>query len=231
MERLGRGIDSFINSPVSLVQEMIRIFPDGIIMGMGFFAIITLSLPYGIFFGSLVESLLPFYALRTANSYLNFVTPNKGTPNTQCVSGFMSNDIESLTMFGSSMKSAFPSSHLYIISVASSYVMSILFRFSKELEIMGSNYSSRFYIASLSLPILITFIALFRIYFGCDDFSIIFFSIIAGLVVGALLVEQNRRLFGLSSINIIGIPVLYKRTADGEKLYICPTPTSGMTTT
>jgi hypothetical protein len=200
-------------------------------MGMGFFAIITLSFPYGVFFGSLVESLLPFYALRTANSYLNIVGQTRGTPNTQCVSGFMSNDIESLTIFGSSMKSAFPSSHLYIISVASSYVMSILFRFSKELEIMGSNYSSRFYIASLSLPILITFIALFRIYFGCDDFSIIFFSIIAGLLVGAVLVEQNTRLFGLSSVNIIGIPILHKRTADGQKMYICPKPNSSTITT
>jgi len=226
MERLGRGIDSLMNSPVSLVQEMIRIFPDGIVMGMGFFALITLSFPYGIFFGSLVESLLPFYGLRMANAYLNFVSVNKATPSTQCVSGFMSNDIESLTMFGSSMKSAFPSSHLYIISVASAYVMAILFRFAKELELMGSNYSSRFYIASLSLPILITFIALFRIYFGCDDFGVLFFSIIAGLIIGVILVEQNHRLFGLSSINIIGIPVLYKRTADGENLYICPKPNS-----
>ena len=224
MERLGRVLDSFINSPVSLVQEMIRIFPDGIIMGMGFFALITLSFPYGTFFGSLVESLLPFYALRTANSYLNFVSPNKGTPNTQCVSGFMSNNIESLTLFGSGMKSEFPSAHLYIISVASSYIMSILFRFAKELELMGSNYSSRFYIASLSLPILITCIALFRIYFGCDDFGVLFFSIIAGLIVGVILVEQNYRLFGLSSLNIIGIPVLHKRTADGQSLYICPNP-------
>jgi hypothetical protein len=226
MERLGRGIDSLLNSPVSIVQEMIRIFPDGIIMGMGFFALITLSFPYGVFFGSLVESLLPFYALRTANSYLGFVTAEKGTPNTQCVSGFMSNDIESLTMFGSSMKSAFPSSHLYIISAASAYVMAVLFRFAKELEIMGKNYSSRFYIASLCLPVLITFIALFRIYFGCDDFGVLFFSIIAGLIIGVVLVEQNHRLFGMSSINIIGIPILHKRTADGEKMYICPNPKS-----
>jgi hypothetical protein len=224
MERIGRAIDTLINSPVSLVQEMIRIFPDGIIMGMGFFSLITLSFPYATFFGSLVESLLPFYGLRIANSYLNFVNVEKGTPNTQCVSGFMSNDIVSLTMFGSSMKSAFPSSHLYIISVASAYVMSILLRFAKELEIMGANYSSRFYIASLSLPVLITFVALFRIYFGCDDFGVLFFSIFAGIIVGILLVEQNYRLFGLSSINIIGIPVLHKRTADGQKLYICPTP-------
>lgn len=226
MERLGRGIDSLMNSPVSLVQEMIRIFPDGIVMGMGFFALITLSLPYGIFFGSLVESLLPFYGLRIANSYLSFVREDRGTPNTQCVSGFMSNDIESLTMFGSSMKSAFPSSHLYIISVASAYVMAILFRFAKELEIMGTNYSSRFYIASLCLPVLITFIALFRLYFGCDDFGVLFFSIIAGLIIGVVLVEQNHRLFGLSSLNIIGIPILHKRTADGEKMYICPNPKS-----
>lgn len=226
MERVGRAIDSFINSPVSLVQEMIRIFPDGIIMGMGFFALITLSAPYGVFFGSLLESLLPFFGLRILNDYLGFVDTSKVTPNLQCVSGFMSNDIESLTMFGKGMLSMFPSSHLYIICVASSYVMSILMRFSDELEIMGPNYSSRFYIAALSLPIFILFVALFRIYFNCDDFGSLFFSIVFGTIVGAILVEQNYRLFGLSSLNIIGIPVLHKRTADGSKLYICPTPTT-----
>lgn len=224
MERLGKALDSLINSPVSLVQEMIRIFPDGLIMGMGFFSLITLSVPYGTFFGSLLESLIPFYGLRTANSYLNFITLEKGTPNTQCVSGFMSNDIESITLFGSSMKSAFPSSHLYIVSVASAYVMSVLFRFGKELEIMGKNYSSRFYIASLSLPILVVFIALFRIYFGCDDFGVLFFSILFGIIVGIALVEQNYRLFGLGNINLIGIPVLHKRTAEGQNMYICPDP-------
>jgi hypothetical protein len=222
MERVGRAVDSLINSPVSLVQEMIRIFPDGIIMGMGFFALITLSVPYGVFFGSLLESLLPFFGLRMLNNYLGFVDTSKVAPSTQCVSGFMSNNIESLTMFGSSMASKFPSSHLYIISVASSYVMSILMRFSDELEIMGPNYSSRFYIAALSLPIFILFVALFRIYFGCDDFGSLFFSIVFGIIVGTVLVEQNYRLFGLSSLNIVGIPVLHKRTADGAKLYICP---------
>jgi hypothetical protein len=223
MERLGKGIDSLFNSPVSVVQEMIRIFPDGLIMGMGFFAMITLSVPYAVFFASLIESVIGFYGLRTLNSYLSFVS-SKSVQNTQCMSGYLSKDIEALTLFGSSTQSQFPSSHLYILSVASSYIMSILFRFSKELEILGVNYSSRFYIASMSIPVLITVVSLYRIYFGCDDFGVLFFSIAAGLVVGLLLVEQNYRLFGLSSINIIGIPVLHKRTAEGQNLYICPKP-------
>jgi hypothetical protein len=224
MERLGKALDSLINSPVGIVQEMIRIFPDGLVMGMGFFALITLSAPYGTFFASLVESLLGFYGLRHANSYLNFVSTSKTAQNTQCVSGFMSKDIEALTLFGSTTQSGFPSSHLYLLSVASSYILSILFRFSKELEIMGPNYSSRFYIASVSIPIFIAFFALYRLYFSCDEFNVLFFSIIAGVIVGLALVEQNYRLFGLSSLNIIGIPILHKRTADGTKLYICPKP-------
>jgi hypothetical protein len=223
MERVGRSIETLISSPVNIAQEMIRIFPDGLIMGMGFFGLITVSFPYGIFFMSLLESVFIFYGLRTVNSYVGLTTVNKSTPNTQCVSGFMSKDIEALTLFGSSMESAFPSSHMYILSVASAYIMSILFRFSKELEILGKNYSSRFYIAAMSLPIFIAFFMMYRLYFSCDDFGVIFFSILAGLLVGAILVEQNYRLFGLGSLNIIGIPFLRSRTADGQKLYICPT--------
>ena len=43
-----------------------------------------------------------------------------------------------------------------------------------------------------------------------------------GLVVGFLLVRQNISLLGPTSINLLGIPLLRNRTADGKKLYVCP---------
>ena len=225
MERLGDAIESFITSPVRVTQEMVRIFPDGLVIGMGFFSVLTLSYSYGIFFMSLLESILLFYGFRGINSYLNITSalPTKSAMTTECVSGFMSRTIESLTLFGSATESAFPSASIFMISMASAYILAVLNKFSKELEVLGETYSSRFYIATIALPLLIMAFSLFRIYFGCDSIGVILFSIVIGVLAGGLIVEQNYRLLGPDSINIVGIPLLRSRTADGKKLYVCPT--------
>jgi hypothetical protein len=223
LEGLGRGIASIANYPVSLVQEIIRIFPDGLIMGLALFSVITLSFPYGIFFMSMLESLLGFHGLRSLNNYLNLSTglPTKSGLTSKCMSGFVSKNFESLSLFGVASMSAFPSAPIFILSTASAYVLASLFRFRKELEVLGPQFSQKFYIAGIALPLLIVTFSLFRIYFNCDEFTVILMSILAGLLLGLLLVEQNYRLFGLQSVNLVGVPILRERTAAGKKLYIC----------
>jgi hypothetical protein len=53
---------------------------------------------------------------------------------------------------------------------------------------------------------------------------IIVMSLIIGLLIGALLLQQNRILLGNSSINMIGIPLLYNATTSGSPIYICNQP-------
>jgi len=226
MERVGKFIESFATYPVSLVQELLRIFPDGLLMSVGFFSLITLSYPYAIFFLSLIESLLIFHGLRATNTHLNVSTdmPSKDSKSSKCVSGYMSKNLDSISLFGNTTYSAFPSAPLFMFSLASSYVMSTLYRFSSELEVLGPNFASRFYIAGISLPLAIVTFSLYRMYFNCDNFGTLLLSIIVGLLIGGLLVEQNYRLFGLNSLNIVGIPILRNRTADGNKLYVCSAP-------
>lgn len=223
LERLGRTIESVAGYPVSLLQELLRIFPDGLVMGLGFFALITLSVPYGTFFASLVLSTVFFHALRAVDSYLN-ITAAFGTKSSlteKCVSGFMSKNAESLSLFGSGAGSSFPSAPIYTVSVAAAYIVASLYKFSKEMDVLGKEFSERFYISIISLPMLVTAISLYRLFFNCDDFSVILLSIVSGLVIGGLLVEMNHNLLGMASINLIGIPILSERTADGKKLYVC----------
>jgi hypothetical protein len=192
-------------------------------MGLGFFALITLSVPYGMFFASLVLSTFFFHGLRTIDSYVNFTASfgTKSSLTAKCVSGFMSKNAESLSLFGSGAGSAFPSAPIYMVSVAVAYVISSLYKFSKELDVLGKEFSERFYVALISLPLLVTAISLYRLFFNCDDFSVILLSIVSGLLIGGLLLEMNYNFMGMASINLIGIPILRERTADGKKLYVC----------
>jgi hypothetical protein len=91
----------------------------------------------------------------------------------------------------------------------------------EELEVLGDEYTKKFYFAAIGFPSLIAFVMMFRLFYDCDYFTTMIASLLAGAAIGALLVEQNRRLFGESSLNLMGVPLLKKRTATGEKLYVC----------
>jgi len=224
-ERGKNFVKTNILTPITLLKEAVRTFPDGIIIGIGFFSIITLSFPYGVFFVSLLESLLVFHGLRALNTRLNIsdVIPTKASLLQECRTGFSRFNMQSLTMFGEGLRSAFPSAPLYITSTAVVYMIVSMMHLSKELEVLGSEYTGRFYIASMLLPAIVAVIFLYRLLYSCDAMETMIASILFGSIVGLILVEQNRRLFGESSLNLIGIPLLSKKTATGEQIYVCPT--------
>jgi hypothetical protein len=208
----------------SIFPEILRIFPDTLVLGVGFFSLITISFSYAVFFMSLLEALLVFYGLRSANEYLQIIdTPSSLKPTSmECKSGFADITMHTLSMFGAGAVSGFPSSALYITSVASSYIVSSMLSFSAEIQMMGQNTSSKFYTSLVSLMLLLLCIGLYRVYKTCDTGMNVIASAVIGSVIGALLVVQNTKLMGLSSLNLLGVPILKQRTAEGSTLYVCP---------
>ncbi len=225
MERIGNLFKTGTNDITAIIQEMLRIFPDGLILGIGLFSIVTLSFSYGVFFMSLLESLLIFHGLRSVNVFagISRFVDTKASIDKRCATGFSDQISPVLSMFGEGLRSSFPSASIYVLSVAASYILLSLMNLSKELEIMGKEYSQRFYLAMMGLPLLAMFFVLYRLFYVCDSMGNILFSLLVGGLIGAVLVEQNRRVFGDGSLNLIGVPLLRQRTATGEKLYVCPT--------
>lgn len=202
-----------------------RILPDGLVLGIGFFSILTLSFPHGLFFASLVEAMLVFYGLRAVNERLalfNFL-PGKKSLSNRCRTGFSNITMDGLTMFGEGLRSAFPSAAIFMLSTAASYMIGSMMALKKELEVLGKQYSSRTYIAAVFLPILLLLAIVYRVVNDCDAFGTLVASLAVGGLLGFALIEQNRRLFGEPALNLVGVPLLRQRTATGEKLYVCPT--------
>ena len=208
-----------------------RIFPDGLLITSGIYAIITMSFPFSIFFASMVEALVAFHAIRYVTSYLDIspLSPTSKSFTNICRTGFTdtaaSPTLSALSQFGSwanGIPNPFPSPPIYMLSVASAYLFSTLNTQSKELAALGPKYSSRFYTSMIFLTLLIFLFVCFRITYGCDSLAISMMSVPVGLFIGMLLVQQNTRLFGAESINLLGIPLLNSRTANGNKIYICP---------
>jgi hypothetical protein len=209
-----------------LFLEAMSTFPDGLIIISGLFALLTLSMPYGVFFGSMVEASLLFRFFQSMASYTNIlkVAPNANEFSNKCRTGFTLPKLTTLSTLGSAgAKSPFPSPPLYMMSVASAYLFGSLNQLSKELQALGPAYASRYYVSLILLTVLLFVFIAFRILYQCDGPLIAMITVALGLIIGTVLVQQNVRLFGENSVNLIGIPILRSRTASGKKLYVCAT--------
>jgi hypothetical protein len=224
-EKAGRVAKSAIQTPFSVLGELMRILPDSLLLGSGFFALVTLSFSYAIFFVSMLEGLFAFHGIRHLNNYLNIinVVPLRQSLGPACRTGFTTLSAASLSLFANMIRPTFPSAPMFIMGLASTYVVLSMNVLSKEMEAMGSEYTSRYYISATGLGFLTFFVAAYRVRYACDSIGSAAISVLLGAIVAGLLVVQNQRIFGESSLNLVGVPLLRQRTASGEKLYICPT--------
>ena len=217
-----RNVFNAIN-PVFL--ESMRIFPETLVIASGIYAVLVQSFPYGVFFGSLVEATVIFSLLKSfllytgAGEFFRTVTPTTGS----CLPAFQIPVITNLSGFRQTPNDYnVLSAPIFMLSVASAYLFTTLQMQTKELQALGPAYSSRYYSSIIFLLSILFIMMLFRLYNGCDEFGLVIISALVGLFFGALFVYQNLRLFGAQSINLIGIPLLRNRTANGKKLYVCP---------
>jgi len=215
-------------------MEMMRIFPDGLVITSGIYALITQSIPFGIFCMSMLEATAIYHLIRWVSSYMNIIPVTaraSGKYNAICRTGFTdptSPTLLSLSMFSSSFDSTdvlqhFPSSPIYMISAASAYVFSTLNAQAKDLAALGPSFSAKYYISMVFLFVFIGAFMSFRIFNNCETALTVMLSVPIGLLVGIVLVQQNLRLFNKSGINLLGIPQMSSVTANGQKIYVCPT--------
>ncbi len=199
--------------------------PDALVLGSGLFAIITLSFSHAIFFLSMLEGLLAFHGFRALNNYLDIINivPLKQSFGPSCRTGFTTLSSASLSLFANMIRPTFPSAPMFMMGLASAYLVFSMNILSKELEVLGKEYTDRYYISVAFLSVLTLFVGAYRLYYSCDSPGSVIISTALGAITAGLIVTQNTRLFGESSLNLIGVPLLRQRTASGEKLYICPT--------
>jgi hypothetical protein len=221
LSTIGGTLEESGNSLVDVCLEMIRIFPDGLVLVVGLFSLVTLSIPYGTFFLALLESVGIFSILDS----FNIVEPRASTGaidpkdrSDKCTSGYRNKFMEIFSMLGKN-RSLSPS--LYILSVATAYIVTTLFSLKTELETFGKNFVTRFYYSIIGLPLFVLMFILFNMAYRCFSFPSIIMSVILGIVTGILLCALHLNIFGKEAINIIGIPLLYEKTAEGSPLYVC----------
>lgn len=221
-------VTSTINTSIEVIPYMLSILPDAILPGAGFHALFTLSSTYGMFFASLIEARLILWGIHSfAHQYapqILFATESQILGENALCKNKITHTIQGKEFMDGPAGHlyTFPSSPMYMLGVASSYVFNTLNAQSKELEALGPAFSTRYYVSLTFLLFLIGLIASFRMVYNCETFNSVMLSSIIGLLIGYLLVMQNKLLVGDSSVNMLGIPQLRNRTASGKKIYVCP---------
>lgn len=95
-----------------------------------------------------------------------------------------------------------------------------MYFFSKECSELGPQYSNRPYLAIVGASLFIVLYSMYLFAYGCDSLFSIFFTVLLAALVGYLLCYQNYLLFGKTSVNLLFIPPLARRSGLD---YICVT--------
>jgi hypothetical protein len=204
-----------------IFTEIFNIMPDAIILGTGFFSFITASSQFFILFVTLLESLGIYYGINKINKFLGvFVETSKKNP--KCKISFANTTLNSLAISRENTHFTFPSYHIYTITVFISYLLTNLMYFKDNIEVLNKDsFASRLAVAAVPLLILLFISISYRLFNRCESSSVLLWTMFLAMIIGFLLFEQNKSLFGNQGINILGIPLLYNVTADGNPIYLC----------
>ena len=180
----------------------------------------------------MIEGVGIYYVIKSINNYLGIIDSGQTSKSSDrtCRSGFTGATLESLSVFGESSQLPFPSSHTFMLSFIASYILSVIVAFKDELDILGptygETYKGRIYFSTAAFAAMMFVAMTYRLFYSCDSFMVILVSFVIGVTAGALVVQQNKALLGLEALNLLGVPILRKRTATGNELLVCSASTS-----
>jgi hypothetical protein len=210
-----------IDTLVKIVPEVGHLSPVIMTFGTLFVALITLNYPLAMFGFSSAEAYLIYNTISGVSSLA--ATPFSGvkteSSKKECSSfyqGLSPSRFEYFMKRG--LLKEFPNTPLYFICFAASYCIQSMFFFSKECSELGPSYSNRIYLALLATGMFIILYTLYLVIHGCDGFFSLLATILIGLLVGYLICYQNYFLFGKSSVDLIFVPILGKRSGMD---YVC----------
>ena len=205
---------------VRTIAEMYNLMPDSILFGSLVLYFLTQNQAYGIFSAFIVELTLS-HRLIAWMSVQMFGPPAVQKP-IACRAGYKTPQMDISRMFN---HDPYPSYGIFSIVSMASYLSFATSACSIALESMGENWRTRSMIAYLFIGMIVCTFILARIFLsGCDDtLGEIIIAASLAVIVGYLFFYINKSLFGMESMNFLGLPILAKKDDNGNPtdIYIC----------
>jgi hypothetical protein len=204
------------------VAEMYNLMPDSVLFGSFIMYFLTQNLAYGIFSAFIIELTLS-HRLIAWMSVQMFGPPAIQKP-IACRAGYKTPQMDISRMFN---HDPYPSYGIFSMVSMASYLGFATHACSTALESMGQNWRTRSTIAYVFMGLVVSTFILARIFLsGCDDtVGEIIIAAALAIIVGYLFFYINKTLFGMESMNFLGIPVLTSKGTDANgnpaDVYVC----------
>jgi hypothetical protein len=213
----------FVNEYIlSLAAESMRLLPDSVVLGTAILTALSLCQSYGVLLLAMVEMML---IQRLAGTFMGGIAPIGAGPQalqSVCQPGFVfPNNMRISIVETIGKPSLFPSPVMFFLTGVTTYMIGSMSEFSKEIKTLGGETETRSTVAMVLSGLFVFALFLFRFSYGCETFGAIFMSALFGLVVGILVLMQNKRIFGREGINLLNLPIIKTMDERGKPMYVC----------
>jgi len=204
----------------NVITEIGRLFPDSIIFGSFLLFFLTQNLPYGIFALFMVETSLfhkvtSFFFDRTSDPK---DSSTKKNTDPSCIPGFRGARLEFERSF---LGNTYPSTPMFFLGSIAMYLALVNSTFKETMDTMQNDWKTRYGFGIAMIVIWCLAAVLLRGAFSCDPISEIGLAFFIGSAVGLSMFFANTNLFGIESVNFLGLPYLVNKMEGGSPLYVC----------
>lgn len=212
-----------VGNVLPVAQETMRIMPDSLLYGTGLLSLITYSTPMLFLFLTVASG---YVGANLINAGADAFFPQDVPPaqaTVQCQGGIYSPTTTRLSLLPElgGKTSGFPSGPLFILSTTVFYCISSILQQKDVLNQLGDSYKTKIPVAMTLGFIILALFLTYLMFYGCNGFMTLLFSIAFGAALGGILSIVFSNIFGQEAINLLGLPLFVQRNTEGKPLYIC----------
>jgi hypothetical protein len=199
---------------IKTITEINMLMPDSILFGSLLMYFLTQNMAFGIFGIFIFETVLSHKLISWVSSQ---AAGSSRSADIQCRVGYKTPQFNPARMF---THDSYPSYGVFAITSIATYLGLATKDFSKTLDAMGNEWSSRSTIAYTFIAlVLATFI--FARLWSCDSLGEVLMAFTLALVSGSIFFYINKSIFGEEAMNFLGLPYLVSKEKEGSPIYVC----------
>jgi hypothetical protein len=200
---------------INNIKEIHSLIPDSILFGSLLMYLLTHNISFGIFGIFIFELALSHRLISWLFS--QSAGPSRPT-DLSCRVGFKTTQYRFDRIF---KHDPYPSYGVFSIASIATYLGLAINEFSNTLNSMGPEWSSRTKVAYSFIGIFLLAVIIGRWLSGCEPKLEIVIAFLCAMLIGYLFYYVNRSLFGVESMNFLGLPYLVSKESKGSPIYVC----------
>lgn len=212
-DKLKSGTGEYLFGPVA---EIYSLMPDSLLYGSLFLYILTQNMPYGVFSLFIFEISLIHRLISWMFS--ESVGASRPVTNPRCRAGFKIPQYAYERMIS---RDQYPAFSIFSISSIATYMGLSINEFTDTMVEMGPDWQKRIIVAYTFIAFMCIAFLSMRVFYCGDQLGEIMVAVFLAIMVGFLLFHLHKTLFGLESVNFLGLPYLVKKDEKGKNIYVC----------